>query len=116
MAPITTWARRRDGSPAAWERALLAAALFAIAPARAGILVRAAAGPVRQRWLEVAQSLCAAPWTRVPLGVDAARLLGGLDLAATLQSGRPIHERGLLAGAHGGVLLLAMAERLGVRG
>ena len=40
------------------------------------------------------------------------RLLGGLDLAATLRAGRPMPQRGLLAEADGGVLVLAMAERL----
>ena len=41
-----------------------------------------------------------------------SRLLGGLDLNATLRAGRPVAERGLLAEADGGVLVLAMAERL----
>jgi magnesium chelatase subunit D len=39
-------------------------------------------------------------------------LLGGLDLGATLQAGRPVALQGLLAQADGGVLLLAMAERM----
>ena len=39
------------------------------------------------------------------------RLLGGLDLAATLHAGRPVAERGMLAEANGGIVLLAMAER-----
>jgi magnesium chelatase subunit D len=39
-------------------------------------------------------------------------LLGGLDLNATLLAGRPVAERGLLAEADGGVIVLAMAERL----
>jgi magnesium chelatase subunit D len=49
---------------------------------------------------------------RIPLHVGDGRLLGGLDLAATLRAGRPVADRGLLAEADGGVLLLAMAERL----
>jgi magnesium chelatase subunit D len=40
------------------------------------------------------------------------RLLGGLDLAATLQAGRPVSQPGLLAEADGGVVVLPMAERL----
>jgi magnesium chelatase subunit D len=43
--------------------------------------------------------------------VPDSRLLGGLDLAATLSAGRPVAERGVLADADGGLLLLAMAER-----
>jgi len=38
--------------------------------------------------------------------------LGGLDLAATLATGKPQVERGLLAAANGGVIVLSMAERL----
>ena len=54
----------------------------------------------------------AAPVRRLPLHVADGRLLGGLDLAATLRAGRPVAERGLLAEADGGVVLVAMAERL----
>jgi hypothetical protein len=43
--------------------------------------------------------------------VTEARLLGGLDLAATLRAGRPLSERGLLSECDGGVAVLAMAER-----
>jgi magnesium chelatase subunit D len=52
------------------------------------------------------------PVRRVPLHASDARLLGGLDLCATLAAGRPVSERGLLHEADGGLLLLAMAERL----
>ena len=71
-------------------------------------------GPVRDAWLALLRGLlpAGAPWRRVPLSVGDSRLLGGLDLTATLQSGRPVAERGLLAEADGGVLLLAMAERV----
>ncbi len=48
----------------------------------------------------------------MPVHVDDETLLGGLDLAATLATGRPVHRPGLLAQTEGGVLLAAMAERL----
>jgi magnesium chelatase subunit D len=48
---------------------------------------------------------------RAPLAIADDRLLGGLDLAATLRAGRPVAETGLVAQTHGGVLVLAMAER-----
>ena len=51
-------------------------------------------------------------WRPVPVHVDDDRLLGGIDLAATLQGGRPVAQRGLLAEADRGVLLLSMAERM----
>ncbi len=52
-----------------------------------------------------------APVRRVPIGVSADRLIGGVDLAATLNSGRLVAERGVLAAADGGVVVLPMCER-----
>jgi magnesium chelatase subunit D len=49
---------------------------------------------------------------RIPHQVDDTRLLGGLDLAATLASGRPVGEKGLLSECHGGVAIVATAERM----
>jgi magnesium chelatase subunit D len=92
----------------------VAARLLAVDPAGlGGIALRAQAGPVRDIWLEALRRLLppATPMRRVPLHVGEDRLLGGLDLAATLKAGRPVAERGLLAAADGGVLILAMAER-----
>jgi magnesium chelatase subunit D len=98
-----------------WADALTVAALFAIDPAGlGGVALHAAAGPVRDQWLACLRSLLPtdAAWRRVPLHINDERLLGGLDLAATLQAGRAIAQRGVLAEADGGVILLAMAERL----
>jgi len=103
-----------DPAPAArWADAVLAALLFAMDPARTGIALRAGAGPVRDRWLALLRrALGETPVKRLPLHIRDERLLGGLDLSATLQAGRPVAQRGLLAESDGGVLLLAMAERL----
>lgn len=98
-----------------WGRAMHAAALFAIEPAAlGGVWLKAGAGPVRERWLALLDALLPAdmPRRRIPLNIPDERLLGGLDLAATLQAGRPVAQRGLLAEAHGGVVTLAMAERV----
>ncbi len=94
--------------------AVVAAALFAVDPVGVGgVAVAARAGPVREAWLALLRGLLppSAPMRRVPLHVTDDRLLGGLDLAATLRAGRPIAQRGLLAEADGGIVLLAMAER-----
>ncbi len=53
------------------------------------------------------------PLRRIPLRVNDDRLLGGLDLSATLGSRRLIAQRGILADADGGAVLLTMAERVG---
>lgn len=107
---------RPSPTPApAMSDAALAAALFAIDPVgTGGVAVRAAWGPARDKWLAHLQAMLPGqvPVRRVPANVSDDRLLGGLDLAATLQAKRPIVERGLLAEADGGLVILAMAERL----
>ncbi len=55
-----------------------------------------------------------APLRRVPSSVTPDRLYGGVDLAATLSTGRIVAERGVLASADGGVIVVPMAERLSV--
>ncbi|MEQ9500451.1 MAG: magnesium chelatase subunit D [Deltaproteobacteria bacterium] len=93
--------------------AAVAAAIVAIDPARfGGVVLRARAGATRDRWLALLAASLDGPLVRMPLHTTADRLLGGLDLAATLGAGRPVVERGLLARADGGVLVASMAERL----
>jgi len=99
----------------AWSDAVAAAQLFAVDPVgTGGVLLRSRAGPVRERWLAMLRAAlpAAQPFRHVPLHIADGRLLGGLDLNATLLAGRPVADRGLLADADGGVLVLAMAERL----
>ncbi|ULO25314.1 magnesium chelatase subunit D [Methylocystis sp. SB2] len=104
-----------DGEAAAWARASHAAALFAVDPAGSGVSLRAPPGPARDAWVALLRDYLpsGAPMRRAPLSISDDRLLGGLDLAATLRAGRPVAETGLLAQADGGVLVLTMAERLG---
>jgi magnesium chelatase subunit D len=100
---------------AAWADALQALALFAADPiGLGGISIRAGAGPVRDRFMTLLLAALPAGMKvrRLPLHAGDDRLLGGLDLAATLQAGRPVAQAGLLAEADGGVLILAMAERI----
>jgi len=97
-----------------WDDAVLAAAVCAVDPAAiGGVALRARPGPVREAWLELLRDLLpeATPWYKIPAHVTVGRLLGGLDLAATLRAGEPVAETGLLAQCHGGIALLAMAER-----
>ncbi|RKT44646.1 magnesium chelatase subunit D [Thiocapsa rosea] len=99
-----------------WEDAVLAAALMSVDPVgTGGVALRSLAGPVRDQWLTIMRDLQppGTPMRRIPLHVSDGRLLGGLDLAATLSAGRPVAERGLLVEANGGIVELAMAERIG---
>jgi magnesium chelatase subunit D len=105
----------RDGMADAWSDATLAAACLALDPSGlGGAVVRSPAGPVRDRWLALLRELlpAGAPMRRLPVHATDGRLLGGLDLAATLGAGRPVAERGLLAEADGGLVVAAMAERM----
>ena len=92
-------------APDAW----FVARLFAVDPAWVGgIVVRAAAGPVRERWLADLRACLPLgdPCRVLPIHVDAGRLLGGIDLGATLQRGRPVAQRGVLAEGDGVVVVV----------
>jgi magnesium chelatase subunit D len=95
--------------------AALVASLFAVDPVSAGgVCLRSPVHPAREQWLELLRDQLPAgtPWRRLPFNTPDGRLLGGLDLVATMRANRPIAERGALADAHGGVVILTMAERL----
>lgn len=91
-----------------------AALLCAVDPqGLGGVALRSAAGPARDAWLAAFRALLpGTPWRRIPPDLPDNRLLGGLDLTATLALGRPVAEAGVLAGVDGGTLVIAMAERM----
>jgi magnesium chelatase subunit D len=118
-----------------WSDALMAAALLAVDPLLlGGVALRAPAGEVRSAWIAHYRSCRQAggqtsggqtsggqtsggqassgPWLQVPADVSDHHLLGGLDLERTLADGRPTAQRGALQRADGGLLSVAMAERL----
>ena len=114
-SPVTPADPVPSAGAAAWLNAVAALALFAVDPhGLGGLHLRAGAGGVRDRWLAGLKTLLPAhePLRRMPGHIADDRLLGGLDLSATLASGKPVAQRGLLAEAHGGVVLVPMAERL----
>ena len=91
-----------------------AAACLAVDPAGlGGGVVRGDPGEECQRWLEALQALLppGEKLRRVPTHIDEERLMGGIDLPASLRLGRPIHARGVLEELAGGFLLIPMAER-----
>jgi magnesium chelatase subunit D len=101
----------------AWTRAKLAADAFALDWLSSGVVLRSGPGPARDAWL---QRLRAAlpqhvPMRRIPASISDDRFAGGLDVGATIRTGRPVAEPGVLALANGGVLVLAMAERTSSR-
>lgn len=102
-------------APEPGRDATLAAALLAVDPVGlGGARIQSPAGPQRDAWLALFQSLlpAGAPWRRLPQHAGEDRLIGGIDLPATLELGRPVLQQGVLAAADGGVVLAAMAERM----
>lgn len=94
--------------------ALLAASLLAIAGGDlGGALLSGDAGELADAWLDAVTTLQEdrAPPVRVPRGISTAQLTGGLDLAATLARGVPVHQGGLLQNAATRPLLLTGVER-----
>lgn len=91
----------------------LVAALIAVAPqALGGVVLKGGPGPERDAWLSTLSRLTdGRALARVPFDIGDDRLIGGLDLAATMAAGRAVLDRGLLAGADGGIVVVAMAER-----
>lgn len=107
---------QQDAPPSAvWsdaQRVLLALQVDPIA--LGGVWLRAGHGPVRDAWLaQLSRAMGTRPLVKVPHHVDTERLLGGTDLTHTLQTGSLQWHSGLLAQAHGGLAVLAMAERIG---
>ena len=92
----------------------LALHLFIRNPSLLGGIVLRGDGPVRDEMLAFAKQEIGerGPVTKIPSNVDSDRLLGGLDLSATLAAGRGVLRAGLLEGAAGGVVIVPMAERV----
>jgi magnesium chelatase subunit D len=96
----------------AWHDALTSLQILQLDPhGLGGVCLRAPHGPVRERWLSALASL-GLPLVKVPGSADAERLLGGIDLAQTLQTGQLRMQAGLLQQADQGLVCLPMAERL----
>ena len=94
--------------------AVLIARLLASDPSGlGGVVLRGPAGPVRESWIAMFRRFLpdTKPFIKVPHHVANDRLLGGLDVAATLSSGKAIAERGLFSQVHGGALHLLSSER-----
>ena len=75
-----------------------------------GIWLRAPFGPVRELWLRHL-SQTGLNTVKLPGNIDVERLLGGIDLSRTLQSGLLQMQTGLLQQADLGLVCISMAER-----
>ncbi|MBU3723517.1 MAG: hypothetical protein FGM19_11520, partial [Limnohabitans sp.] len=96
---------------AAWNDAITSLQLLQIDPhGFGGIWLKAPFGPVRERWLQALQK-SSVKTVKLPGNIDLERLLGGIDLSTTLQTGQLHMQNGLLQQAHQGAVCISMAER-----
>jgi magnesium chelatase subunit D len=102
-----------EGASDPFEDALIAARLCAVDPGLGGMILRGG-GELRDAVIaELRGALpVEAPLKRLPAHIDDERLLGGIDLTATLARGEAVSRVGLLVEANGGIVIVPMAERL----
>ncbi|MFM9828166.1 MAG: magnesium chelatase subunit D [Sphingomonas sp.] len=117
LAPTNFPADDLAGPPDPLADAVLAIRLAALDPAGLGGLVARGVGLAEEALLAALASAlpAGAPVRRMPAAIDDEQLVGGLDLGATLSRGTRILRTGLLAAAHGGAVVIPMAERLDER-
>jgi magnesium chelatase subunit D len=102
-----------SSGPPSLSDSAYAAILLAVDPSLVGIRVLGWSGPLRDLWVRRITDLRpGAAIRKMPVGISEDRLLGGLDLAATLAAKRAVFGTGILAESKDGFLVLAMAERL----
>ena len=92
------------------DDAVRAARLFLLTPLLFRGMVLRGASPAREALVAALGDQITL--RRLPGHVDDERLLGGIDLAASLSAGRPIRQTGLIEEAAGGALIAGMAERI----
>jgi len=102
-----------DDAPDALRDALIVARLCAIDQALGGMVLRGG-GDLRDRMIAELRACLpeGAPIRRLPSHIDDERLLGGIDLTATLAAGSVVSRTGMLAEADGGAIIVPMAERM----
>ena len=79
-----------------------------------GIQIKSGTNPVRTLWLDLLKQHLPAKFKiqNCPPSSSLERMIGGLDLTASINAARPIYEQGILARANGGIVLASGAERL----
>ena len=101
---------------AARARSAAALSVFAVAGVRIGGIVLRDSSAGAQQWIAALRTLLPSAMRvrRLPSSATDDRIFGGLDLAATIASGAPVAERGVVADAHGGVVVIPLIERMPV--
>ena len=108
--------RASDDVEAARARAAAALCVLAVAGHRIGGIVLRDSSAGAQQWIAAlkARLPSAMRVVRLPSSATDDRIFGGLDLAATIATGAPVAERGVVADAHGGYVVIPLIERMPV--
>ncbi len=116
MATAVPASRPADGVETARVRAAAALCVVAIAGHRIGGIVLRDSSAGAQQWIAALRARLPAEVRvcRLPSSATDDRIFGGLDLAATIAFGTPVAERGVVADAHGGVVIVPLIERMPV--
>ncbi|MEN0086927.1 MAG: VWA domain-containing protein [Pseudomonadota bacterium] len=98
-----------------WQDAQLALHLLTMQGGINGVRLKGRHSPARNIWLNQLESMATShdiPVHRITSAAPIAQLTPSLDLAATLDAGRPVHTDGMIQRARGGILIVSGAERL----
>lgn len=99
--------------PDRWALVATAAAALAVDPdGLHGLVLRDRPGPVRDAAQSLVAKLVKRPVRRLPGGVDAAALTGGVDLVATIGAGHRVETGNVLSRFRQTVMIVPMAERM----
>ncbi|MES3033650.1 MAG: magnesium chelatase subunit D [Gemmatimonadota bacterium] len=101
---------------AARARSVAALCVLAVAGPRIGGIVLRDSSAGAQQWIAALKARLPAAMRvlRLPSSATDDRIFGGLDLAATIARGTPVAERGVVAEAHGGMVVIPLVERMPV--
>lgn len=105
-----------DDIGAARARSAAALCVLAVAGAHIGGIVLRDSSAGAQQWVAALKARLPATMRvlRLPSSATDDRIFGGLDLAATIARGTPVAERGVVAEAHGGMVVIPLIERMPV--
>lgn len=111
--PVSTQA---DDVAAARARSAAALCVVAVAAHRIGGIVLRDSSAGAQQWIAALRARLphSVRVVRLPSSATDDRIFGGLDLAATIATGSPVAERGVVADADGGVVVIPLIERMPV--
>jgi magnesium chelatase subunit D len=114
MATAVAATPSADDVGAARARAAAALCVLAVAGHRIGGIVLRDSSAGAQQWIGALRAVLPANMKvlRLPSSATDDRIFGGLDLAATIATGSPVAERGVVADAHGGVVIIPLIERM----